>query len=50
MVKVNDVYVLPKDKMKGVEPLLKSMANMVGNETFDAVNKGLDLDKFVMAR
>ncbi|MCR4334771.1 MAG: hypothetical protein NUV47_03550 [Patescibacteria group bacterium] len=50
MVKVNDIYVLPQNKVKGVEPLLKSMANMVGNETFDAVNKGLDLEKFVMTR
>jgi len=39
-----------KKEVKSVEPLLKSMANMIGNETFEAVNKGLDLDKFVMAR
>lgn len=50
MIKVDGVYILPKENAKSVEPLLKSMANMVGNETFDAVNKGLDLDKFVMAR
>ncbi|MDP4009014.1 MAG: hypothetical protein Q8P71_01125 [bacterium] len=51
MVKVNDMYVLPANKIESVEPLLKSMANMVGNETYNAVrNKGLDLEKFVMTR
>ena len=50
MVKVNDMYVLPEKKVKSVEPLLKSMANMVGNETFQAVlNKKLDLNKIAMA-
>lgn len=50
MVKIDGVYVLQKDDVKSVEPLLKSMANMVGNEAFEAVNNGLDLDKFAMAR
>jgi|SRR3989344_2765791 len=50
MVKVNDVYVLPEKKVKSVEPLLKSMANMVGNETLHAViSKKLDLNKIAMA-
>ena len=50
MVKINDVYVLPEKKAKSVEPLLKSIANMVGNETLQAVmNKNLDLSKISMA-
>ncbi|MEK7184609.1 MAG: hypothetical protein AAB683_00535 [Patescibacteria group bacterium] len=50
MVEVNGVYVLPKNAVKSVEPLLKSMANMVRNEAFQAVNQGLNLEKFAMAR
>lgn len=50
MVKIDGVCVLPQKEMKGVEPLLKSMANMVGNETLQAVlNKKLDLNKIAMA-
>ena len=49
MVKINDVYVLPEKKAKSVEPLLKSIANMVGNETLQAVmSKNLDLNKIAM--
>ena len=50
MVKTDGVYILPQNRIKEVEPLLKSMANMVGNETFEAVNNGLDLEKLVMTR
>ncbi len=50
MVRTDGVYVLPQNQVQSVEPLLKSMANMVGNETFSAVNNGLDLEKFVMAK
>ena len=39
MKKVDGVYILPKNEEKNVEPLLKSMANMIGNETFEDVNK-----------
>ncbi len=51
MVKVNNLFVLPLDKVDDVEPLLKSMAYMVGNETLDAVtNKGLNLEEFALSR
>lgn len=50
MVESDGVYVLPQAETKSVEPLLKSMANMIGNEAFEAVNNGLDLGRFVSAK
>lgn len=50
MIKIDGVCVLPQKEMKSVEPLLKSIANMVGNETLQAIiNKNLDLNKIAMA-
>lgn len=42
-------YIIPEKNKKNVEPLLRSMANMVVNETFGAILKGTDLGSFVSA-
>ncbi len=50
LVKVGgDKYIIPKENAKNVEDLLQGMANMVANETLDAVLKGVDLKNMVSA-
>jgi len=44
-----DTYILKQEDEKSVDSLLKNMADKVGNETLEAIGKGLDLEKMVNA-
>lgn len=44
----DDRYILPASEDKEAQSILRNMADRIGNETLEAIGKGLDLKEVVM--